>query len=133
MIDVKKTIETLAELAAIDEKIADRGPILLLPRPQADIPNPPRLRARQEALFATLRVKRAYSTPKGQDLDNNGKPIGYDLNAIGTVEAAKVVTAGAHRAAPGATTIIQVGFPTGDHLWFEPSDLVPVAAAAGGA
>ena len=130
MIDLVKTAALLAELAFIDEKIADRGPIKFLPRPSAEIPDVPKLKARQQECFKALHVRRNYKVAKGHDLDGGGNAANpqtkvpyFDLTTVGVVSAIKKVAAGADRSLPAAQTIVQVNYPSGDHLWHAPEDL----------
>ena len=126
--DIKKVQETLAALAECDEKIADHGPIKVLPRPDSEIPNIPAILARIKDLEQDLRVRRkSAAVAKGHDLDNNGSPIpGRDLKAVGIVEAVETVAKGTDRVLPKATVIVRVRFPDGAHLWFDEEDLVVV-------
>lgn len=128
-LDVAKVQARLSEVHAIDEKIADRVPLKVLPRPYGEAPDVPALKARLEDLKQVLRVKRNYTTPKGHDLDGSGLlRAGLDLAAIGIVEEVRAIKKGQDRAIPNATQILRVGFPAGEHLWFDAADLafVPV-------
>lgn len=127
MIDVDKVREFLALINEADEKIADRGPIKVLPRPPGEAPNVPALRQAIEDLRGHLHVRRGYKTARGHDLDNAKQPLHYDLAAVGIVDDVKAVKAGTDRALPKSTTIVRVGFPGGEHLWFDPADLEPAA------
>lgn len=131
-IDVAKTAAKLAELAFLDEKIADRGPIKLLPRPSGESPNVPALQEAIKAIQHTLRVRRNYAKHKGHDLDNNGKPSGSTdtrplgtlvMSAVGVIDDWKEIKPGQDRALPKAHVIVRVAFDTGEHLWFAPEDL----------
>ena len=123
MIDVPKFQALLAELHEVEEKLLDRGPIKVLPRPAEEIPNVPLLTARLEAIQVRLRVKRKTAKAKGHDLDNNGAPLGHDLAAVGLVDQIQTIAKGRDRALPTSTTIVRAGFPGGEHLWFDPADL----------
>ena len=46
-LDLAKVRALLAEVYVCDEKIADRGPIKVLPRPADEVPNVPALKARK--------------------------------------------------------------------------------------
>lgn len=131
-LDLAKVRALLAEVHACDEKIADRGPIKVLPRPSDEIPNVPALRARLVGIQAALRVRRK-GAPKGHDLEPDPadgvtlRPIpNRDFKAVGTIEAVQSIMKGADRALPNTDVIVQVGFPNGDHLWFDPDDLATV-------
>lgn len=129
MIDLKAFAAGLEALNAISEKIADRGPIKVLPRPSSEVPNVAALKAELEATLVTLRVRRNYSAAKGHDLIGSAANFQYDLDAVGVVEEVKTVIAGRDRANPSSTTLVRVGFPAGEHLWFDPSDLEPFDAS----
>lgn len=132
-IDLDKVKATLDEITALDEKAADRGPILILPRPASEVPDVKALRARIEDLQKTLRVKRGYKAAKGHDLPGDlaerikaGQPVAspYDLSAVGVIDEVKILEKGRKDSAlPSATVIVRVGFPAGEHLWFDPHDL----------
>ena len=122
--DLKKTVDLLAELHEVEERIIDRGPVKVLPRP--DAPDIPKLQARMAVLFGKLHVRRNYDQPKGHDLAANGEAASYDLASVGVVELVKTVAEGKDRALPQSTTIVRVGFPSGEHLWFDPNDLESV-------
>lgn len=126
MIDLDKIRPVLDEIHACDEKIADRGPIKVLPRPAAEIPNVPALRARILELQSKVRVKRKPGTAKGHDLLADGSAAPNDLTAIGVLEEIRTIKKGQDRALPTSTTIVRVAFPAGEHLWFDPSDLTIV-------
>lgn len=128
MIDVAKISALLTELVHIEDRIADREPIKVLPR--LDAPDLPKLQARREVLFAQLAAKRNYKTPKGHDLNASGLPSGYDLASVGIISEMKSVPKGKDRALPSSSIIVQVGFPSGEHLWFDPHDLDTFVAAA---
>lgn len=124
-LDLKKAAPRLDELVAIDEKLVDRGPIKVLPRPPGEAPDAPVLKARMAELLLLLQVKRNYAAAKGHDLDGNGNARITDLDAVGTLEEIKtLLRKGQDRALPNATTIVRVGFPNGEHLWFDPADLL---------
>lgn len=125
-LDIEKVRTLLAELHACDEKLADRGPIKVLPRPPEEIPNLPVLQSRIAAIRESLRVKRKNATAKGHDLDNEGAPIPRDLSAEGEVEEIRSIRKGADRALPKTDVLVRVGFPSGEHLWFDPDDLKTV-------
>lgn len=120
MIDLKKFQDLLDEVAHVDEKIADRGPILVIPRPTSEVPNHRALRARHDELFSALSVRRNYKVARGHDLNANP-----DLSAVGIVEEIKQITAGKDAAFPQATVLVRVHYPAGDHLWHPPEDLEP--------
>jgi hypothetical protein len=126
-LDLTKTLALLAELREVEEEIADRGPIKVLPRPPSEIPDFPKLKARMEQLFVELSVQRNYKKAKGHDL---GGPQKYDLTAVGVVEEVKYVEQGADDANKSSTTLVRVLFPAGEHLWFDPDDLDPFDLAA---
>ena len=116
----------LVEMHDCDEKIADRGPIKVLPRPSGEVPDVPKLKARIQEIEHRLRVKRTNTTKaQGHDLNNEGQSAGYDLTAVGIVEEVRSIPKGRDRALPKATTIVRVRFPSGEHLWFDPAALVP--------
>ena len=123
-LDLAKAAPRLAELVAIDEKILDRGPIKVLPRPAGEAPNVPVLKVRMAELLLLLQVKRNYDAPKGHDLDSNGNPRITELGDVGVLEEIKTLRKGQDRALPNATTVVRVGFPSGEHLWFDPADLL---------
>lgn len=125
-LDLAKIDGLLRDLAACDEKIADRGPIKVLPRPDSEIPNVPVLQTRIKELKQSLQVRRKTTTPKGHDLDNNGSPFPRDFKAVGTIEDVQTIAKGQDRALPKTTVIVRVHFPDGAHLWFDPDDLVMV-------
>lgn len=133
MIDLQKLQAALAEIHACDEKIADRIPIKMLPRPPEEIPNVEKLRACIQELQTTiLRVRRKTTTAKGHDLEPQpdgslGAVAGRDLAAVGIVEEIRTIAKGQDRALPNATTLVRVAFPAGEHVYFEPADLKPVA------
>ena len=126
-LDLETIRALLVELGSCDELIADRGPFKVLPRP---LPNVPAIQARVTEIKKRLQVKRKSETAKGPDLDNEKKPIGFDLKAVGTVEALNAIQKGQDRALPKSTTIVRVMFPAGEHLWFDPSDLTMVKEKA---
>lgn len=133
-------IERLLEaLHACNEKIADRGPIKVLPRPPEEAPNIPVLQAQIKVLLAQLRAKRKNTTtPKGHDLDANGALLaGRDLSAIGVIEEVRTIPKGQDQALPNATHLVRVHFPAGEHVWFDADDLVatekPPKKSPGGA
>ncbi len=128
-LDLKLAAANLEALHAAEEKLADRGPIKVLPRPADQIPNVPLLQARIADLLLALQVKRGYAVAKGHDLDGAGNPHGYNLAAVGIIDEIKTVEKGRDRANPNATTLVRVGFPSGEHLWFDPADLVYVKKA----
>lgn len=140
-LDIPKIRALLSEVQALDEKIADRGPIKLLPRPSGDIPDVPKLRARLEEIQTALRVKRKGTVAKGHDLlmqdDGAGGtmvvgPIpGRDLKAVGILEQVRAIKKGEDRALPDTNLLVRVHFPgSGDHLWFDPDDIQTVDAAS---
>lgn len=126
-LDLAKARPRLEELVSANEKIIDRGPVKVLPRPPGDTPDVAMLKKRIDELTLLLQVKRNYAAPKGHDLDGNGNPRITDLTTVGTLEEIKSVHKGQDRALPTSTTIVRVGFPAGDHLWFDPADLLFVA------
>lgn len=120
-LDVAKAQAILAEINAAEEFIADRGPFKVLPRALPDVPA---LRAKIAELEKRLRVKRSYAKAKGHDLVGDPPVPGlYDLSAVGVVEEIRSIPKGRDRALPTSTTIVRVGFPASEHLWFDPSDL----------
>lgn len=123
MIDVEVATALLAEIFVLEEKIADRGPIKVLPRPSSDIPNVPELQAAIETRRAKLRVCRNYSDAKGHELQLPAQGAEYDLKEIGVVDEIKNIEVGKDRANPKSSTIVRVEFPSGAHLWFDPNDL----------
>ena len=132
-LDLQRILAALAEMHECDEKIADRIPIKVLPRPEGEAPDVPKLRARiAEIQKSALLVTRKTAKAKGHDFDADGKtPLGYDLAAIGVIEEVRVIRKGADRALPTATTVVRVAFPAGEHLYFDPDDLVSVHGAGG--
>ena len=131
-LDIAKVRALLAEVHACDEKIADRGPIKVLPRPADEVPNVPALKARIEEIKSALQVRRKGS-PKGHDLEIDPadgvtlRPVpNRDFKAIGTIEVVQSIKKGQDRALPNTDVLVQVGFPTSEHLWFDPDDLVTV-------
>lgn len=123
MIDVDQVRKLIAEITAIDEQLADRGPFKVLPRPPSEVPNVVELRGRLEALQARLRVQRNYDSKKGHDVPGPASGVDYDLGAVGVIDDIKAIKAGEDRANPDSTTLVRVDFPSGHHLWFDPSDL----------
>ena len=131
-LDLAKVRALLAEVYVCDEKIADRGPIKVLPRPADEVPNVPALKARIEEITSALQVRRK-GAPNGHDLEIDPadgvtlRPIpGRDFKAAGTIEVIQTIKKGQDRALPNTDVLVQVGFPTSEHLWFDPDDLVTV-------
>ena len=131
-LDLAKVRALLAEVYVCDEKIADRGPIKVLPRPADEVPNVPALKARIEEIKSALQVRRK-GAPKGHDLEIDPadgvtlRPVLHrDFKSVGTIEVVQSIKKGQDRALPNADVLVQVGFPNGDHLWFDPDDLVTV-------
>lgn len=137
-LDLAHVRALLAELAACEEKLADRGPIKVLPRPAAEVPNVPLLTARTSVIQAALQVRRkSASKPTGHDMDIQGDgaggvvvvgPLrGRDLKAVGVLEEIRSIEKGQDRALPNTSVVVRVHFPgSGDHLWFDPDDLLTV-------
>lgn len=123
MIDLKAIGGFLDELNALDERMADRGPIKVLPRQASEIPHAPTIKARMDVVQQSLCVRRNYKDAKGHDLPGPAAGVAYDLAEVGNVEEIKTIQQGKDRANPKSTTIVKVGFPSGAHLWFDPSDL----------